>query len=220
MTNSEVCLTRSPETGSARRTVAMSAGLLAAFAGLEHGIGELTSGDVASGSLVIESWPHVAAFDVLGGEPAMTLIPDLRVAGAVTVLVSLVLGWWALRNRGARRDGQWLLGISAALLLVGGGFGPPLVGVIVAVGLIVRADPSAGTPGTVRTGLARCWPSLLMLSVTAYLALFPGVVLLSWVGVDALWATVVLPIIAFGALVLSLVAASANDRLAAGGRDG
>jgi hypothetical protein len=157
----------------------MSAGLLAAFAGLEHGIGELTSGDVASDSLVIESWPHVAAFDVLDGEPAMTLIPDLRVAGAVTVLVSLV---------------------------------------IVAVGLIVRADPSAGRPGIVRTGLARCWPSLLILSVTAYLALFPGVVLLSWAGVDALWATVVLPIVAFGALVLSLVAASASDCLAAGAR--
>jgi len=196
----------------------MSAGLLAAFAGLEHGIGELTRGDVVTGSLVIESWPHVAAFEVLGGEPAMTLIPDLRVAGTVTVLVSLALGWWALRNRSTRRDGWLLLGISVVLLLVGGGFGPPLVGLIVAVGLIVRADPDAGTARTVRAGLARWWPPLLMLTVAAYLALFPGVVLLSWLGADAPWATVALPFIAFGALVLSLLAASANDRLAASGQ--
>ena len=67
---------------------------MAAFAGLEHGVGELTQPNTDPGSLLIESWPHVAAFESLGGEPAVTLIPDLRVAGVVTVLSSLALGWW------------------------------------------------------------------------------------------------------------------------------
>jgi hypothetical protein len=195
----------------------MSAGLLAAFAGLEHGIGELTRGDVDAHSLVIESWPHVEAFEVLGGEPAMTLVPDLRVAGTLTALVSLALGWWALRNHGTRRDGWLVVGISVVLLLVGGGFGPPLVGLIVGLGLVRRPRPDAAPPGRVSAGLARWWRPLLAITVAAYLALFPGTVLLSWMGRDATWAAAVLPVIAFGALALSLVGGSAHDRLAAPG---
>ena len=193
----------------------MTAGLFAAFAGLEHGIGEFTSGDVGAHSLVIESWPHVEAFEVLGGEPAMTLIPDLRVAGVVTALVSLVLGWWALRNDGTRRDGWLLLGISALLLVVGGGFGPPLIGLVVGIGLVLQARPDAAPPGRVSGGLAPRWRLLLWITVSAFLALFPGLVLLSWIGLDLSWATAALPFVAFGALVLSLVAGSASDRLAA-----
>ena len=202
---------------TARRTVAMTAGLLAAFAGLEHGIGELTRGDVDTHSPLIESWPHVGAFDVLGGEPAMTLFTNLRVAGTVTALVSLALGWWALRSDGTRRDGWLLLGISTLLLLVGGGFGPPLIGLVVGIGLVLQAPSDATTPGKVSAGLAPRWRMLLWITVAAYLALFPGLVLLSWVGPDLPWATAVLPFIAFGALVLSLVAGSTRDRLDAAG---
>lgn len=58
------------------------------------------------GSVLIESWPDVAAFEPLNGEPAMTLNPDLRVSGVVTILTSLALRWWAVRTgRGDATEG-------------------------------------------------------------------------------------------------------------------
>jgi hypothetical protein len=49
---------------------------VAALAGVEHGVGEMLQDDPKTGSLVIESWPDVAGFEPLDGEPAMT--PDPR----------------------------------------------------------------------------------------------------------------------------------------------
>jgi hypothetical protein len=60
----------------------------------------------------------VAAFERLGVEPAMTLLPDIRVAGVITVLVSVRRGWCAVRTRASRHDGWVLLGFSAVLLLL------------------------------------------------------------------------------------------------------
>lgn len=211
---------RAPQTSArhATRTVVAALGLVTAFAGLEHGVGELTQPSTDPGSLFIESWPHVAAFEPLGGEPAMTLIPDLRVAGVVTIFSSLALGWWAVRARAHRRDWWLLLGLSVLLLLVGGGFGPPLLGLLLSIALMraVSARPLVRPPGTVRRALGRRWRQLLVLTVSCFLALFPGVVLLrSWTGIDTPWLLSLLPPVAFTGLVLTLVAALAYDRTAA-----
>lgn len=196
---------RQPTGGSATRTVVRVLGAVAAFAGAEHGLGELTQADPDHGALVIESWPHVAAFEPLNGEPAMTLIPDIRVAGAITVLVSLSLCWWAARSHGVRRDGWVLLGFAALLLLVGGGFGPPVVAGALGVALLHPAP--AG-----RTGLGRRWRPLLAFTVGAFLALVPGVVLLGWLGWSGtVWLAAALPFLAFTGLLLTLVAARADQ---------
>jgi hypothetical protein len=52
---------------------------VAAFPRVEHGVGELMQPSTDSGSVLIESWPDVAAFERLSGEPAMTLI---RIGGS------------------------------------------------------------------------------------------------------------------------------------------
>lgn len=211
---------RSSATGAspATRTVVAALGLLTAFAGLEHGVGELAQPGTDPGSLFIESWPHVAAFEPLGGEPAMTLIPDLRFAGVATILASLALGWWAVRARVRRRDGWLLLGLAVLLLLVGGGFGPPLLGLLLSIALIRAASTPAlaHPPGTWRSALGRSWRPLLALTVSSYLALFPGVVLLRWwTGSDNPWLPALLTPVAFTGLVLTLVAALTQDRTAA-----
>ena len=64
-------------------------GLLVAFAGIEHGVGEIMQGPVAPESLVIESWRDVTAFAQLGGEPALTVIPNLVITGILAIGVSL-----------------------------------------------------------------------------------------------------------------------------------
>lgn len=211
---------RDPARGAphATRTVVAAVGLVAAFAGLEHGVGELTQPGTDPGSVVIESWPHVGAFAPLGGEPAMTLIPDLQVAGVVTILSSLALGWWVVRARVRRRDGWVLLGLSVLLLLVGGGFAPPLLGLLLSIALIraASARPLARPPGTVRRALARRWRQLLVLCVGSFLALILIVVLLGWwIGSDNDWLVGLLTPVAFASLGLSLVAALTQDRTAA-----
>lgn len=196
---------RRPGGGSATRTAVRVLGAVAAFAGAEHGLGELTQPDPDHGALVIESWPHVGAFEPLNGEPAMTVIPDVGAAGAITVLVSLFLGWWAVRSHGVRRDGWVLLGFAALLLLVGGGFGPPLVAGALGVALL-RPAPAG------RTGLGRRWRPLLALTAGAFLALVPGVVLLGWLGWSGtLWLAAALPFLAFTGLLLTLVAVRADQ---------
>lgn len=214
-------VTRAPEGTSrhATRIVVATLGVLAAFAGVEHGVGELTQPSRDPGAIVIESWPHVEAFDVLAGEPAMTLIPDLRVSGLAAIADSVALGWWAVRARARRRDGWVLAALSLLLLLVGGGFGPPLLGLLLSTALTRTAsERPRGRPGRACRTLGSRWRPLLVLSTTSFLGLFPGVVLLRWwTGFDAPWLAALLGPLAFTSLVLTLVAALAVDR--SGGSD-
>lgn len=210
---------RAPEiTGAqATPTVVTVLGLVAAFAGVEHRVGELTQPSRDPGSIVIESWPHVDAFEVLSGEPAMTLIPDLRVSGTVTIIASVALAWWAVRARAHRRDGLVLAALCVLLLLVGGGFGPPLLGLFLSTALIRAASVGRGVrPGRARRLLGPRWRPLLVLSTTSFLALFPGTVLLRWwAGFDATWLAAVLGPLALASMILTLVAALSRDRMAA-----
>jgi hypothetical protein len=50
-------------------------GILAGLAGMEHGVGEIRQGSTRPDTLLIQSWPDTAAFAVLAGEPALTVLP-------------------------------------------------------------------------------------------------------------------------------------------------
>ena len=50
---------------SATRIVVSAFGALAALAGLEHGVGAFVQGWVAPSSVMIESWPDTAGFEVV-----------------------------------------------------------------------------------------------------------------------------------------------------------
>ena len=193
-------------------------GGLAALAGLEHGIGEALQGSVAPAGMVFFSWPGAAFFRCVAGEPAMSLMPNLLLSGLLTILVSLGLLVWAIAFPLRKGSSFVLLGLSLVLLLVGGGFGPPLLGLIVGVtatgaGLRARVLRSA-------TGLARAlgalWPWLLAAAISAWLLLMPGAMLLDYVfGVRHIEAVVpAFLLVAFGTLALAIVASRARDRLA------
>lgn len=206
-----------------RTTRAMGAtvavlGSLTALAGLEHGIGEVLQGNRRPASPFIESWPDAAALEVLAGEPALTLFPSLLIAGLATVAVAVLLGSWAvmLGVRGVglpRRAGTVLSGLSVLLLLVGGGFGPPLIGLLCGAALV--AGPAGPPHGGARRALAASWRPVLVTTVLAYLALMPGVVVASLLTDAALTTPVaVLSVGSFVGVVLSLAAARARDALA------
>jgi hypothetical protein len=202
---------------SATRIVVSTFGAVVAFAGIEHGVGEILQGPVAPAGLAIESWPDVKAFEILGGEPAMTVVPNLLVTGVLAVIVALALGVWSVKFVERRHGGLVLIGLSVLLLLVGGGFGPPLMGIILGVAATRIGAPSRRPPGSVARAVARLWPWALGAGVLGYLGLVPGVVLLSWFfGVSDSNLVLGLIAVSFAALLVAPVAARAHDRVQVG----
>lgn len=199
---------------NATRIVVSAFGALAALAGIEHGVGAFLQGGVAPSSMVFESWPDTAGFEVVSGEPAMTLIPNLAVSGVVAILVALAVGIWAVWFIDRPRGDLVLIGLSVLLLLVGGGFGPPLIGLIAGVTATRIGRSGREQPGPVWAALARLWPWLLGAALVGYLSLVPGMVLVSrFTGFDNPLVVSGLTVFSFTTLILTLVAARAHDRL-------
>lgn len=202
--------------GATRVTVAVL-GTLVGLAGVEHGIGEILQGPVAPDGLFIMSWPDAAAMDILSGEPAMTLIPNLLVSGVLAVAVGLTVTAWSIWFAHRRYGGLALVGLSVLLLLVGGGIAPPIMGVVVgAVATRIGTTPRRRVGRTGRA-LAAAWPWFLAGAVLGYLGLVPGMPLASLVGVTSDWLVIGLATFAFANLALALTAARAHDRLQAAG---
>lgn len=199
---------------SATRIAAMAHGALAALAGMEHGVGAFLQGAVAPSSLVIESWPDTAGFEVVSGEPARTPSPNLAVSGVVAILVALAVGIWAAWYIDRPQGGLVLIGLSVLLLLAGGGFGPPLIGVIAGVTATRIGRSGREQPGPVWAALTRLWPWLLGAGLVGYLLLVPGMVLVSrFTGFGNPLVVSGLTVFSFTILILTPVATRAHDRL-------
>jgi hypothetical protein len=202
---------------SATRVVVSTFGAVVAFAGLEHGIGEILQGPVAPRGLAIESWPDTRAFATLAGEPAMTVVPNLLVTGLLAMAVALAIGIWSVAFVERRHGGLALIGLSVLLLLVGGGFAPPLIGIILGVAATRIAIVPRRAPGRLARWLAPFWPWVLGAGVLGYLGLVPGVPILSWFfGVGDSNLVLGLTVVAFAALLAAPFAAGAHDRLRVG----
>jgi len=210
----QICLSDRQRVGmvATRRVVAVF-GILAGFAGIEHGVGEILQGWESPDGVMIRSWPDTAAFEVLDGEPAMTLLPNLAMSGIASILVATAVSVWACRCVGRPHAGQVLIGLSLLLLLVGGGFGPPVIGVLVGISILRARKGLHKEPGPFLRGFARLWPWFLGAALWGYLSLFPGTVLLSRpAGFESPVLTSVLSLFAFAALLLALFAARMYDR--------
>jgi len=164
------------------RTVSVY-GCIAAAAGAEHGVGELWQGAGRPEGLVFASWAGSPFFAILAGEPAMSLIPSFRLSGAATIALSLALAAWAIRASGRYR-GLGMLALALPLLLVGGGFGPPLVAGIAGLfaALARPAGANQASASQRRSGpsalLGATWPWIFGVSLATWLLLMPGTLLL------------------------------------------
>lgn len=195
-----------------RRTVQWL-GLIAATAGVEHGIGEVAQGWQRPPGLVFLSWAETGAFRLLGGEPAMSLIPDFVLSGLATVAVAIVLGVWCATQVHRRSAGLVIIAMSLVLLLVGGGFGPPLIGVVTgALATRIRAVPRrwAG-PRWIASILA--WRWTMAAAVAGFLTLVPGLVVLEPV-LPTSGSSIVgaVTLFAFVATAAAMATARAHDR--------
>lgn len=115
------------------RVAASATGVYAGLLGLEHGFFETLQGGQRPGSLMIYAIaaPPCQPQAVWHGcEPAMTLIPSFVISGILTILVALVIVFWAGWRVQRKHGSLILILLSIFLLLVGGGFFPPLFGII------------------------------------------------------------------------------------------
>ncbi len=198
------------------RIFASTFGAFMALAGIEHGIGEVLQGNVTPGGVMILSWPDSAFFHGVGGEPAMTILPNLLVTGILSILVSLVLLVWATVFIQRKHGGLVMILISIALLPVGGGIFPPIIGIL--IGTVATRIHSALSwwrthlSNGFRHFLASLWPWAYAACILSWLAMIPGVSLLGYFfGVND--ATLILKILCFalGFLILTIFSGFARD---------
>jgi len=202
--------------GATRITVS-TFGIVAGLAGIEHGLGEIWQGNVAPDGVVFESWAGSELFEILAGEPAMSIVPNLLVTGILAILVSAAFLVWVTRFVHTRLGGPVLIGLSVILLLVGGGFGPPVLGLILGLAATRIGAPFTWSrehvPAGVRRVAGRLWPWLYAASLIAWLSLLPGTILVNhFVALrDPYLMAMVLPPVAFASLALAILTAFARD---------
>jgi hypothetical protein len=201
---------------STRTTVAIFS-CLAALTGIEHGIGEILQGSAARDSIIFKSWGESDLFQILNGEPAMSLIPGFTASGILSIFFSLILAVWAIGFSGRKASGGVVLLLSVILLLVGGGFGPPLLGIICGiVNFKVRSRFPwwrRTAPEGLRRLMAALWPWVLGVSITVWLLLLPGTILIHrFLRPEPMEAIVIGLILgAFGSFGLVIMTAFARD---------
>jgi len=78
--------------GSATRAVASVLGVFAGVSGASHGPGEILQGNAAPSGIMIQAWPNLT---LLGGEPAMTVLPSFLLAGVLAIIFGFVVATWA-----------------------------------------------------------------------------------------------------------------------------
>lgn len=110
-----------------------------------------------------------------------------------------------------------LILLSVLLLLMGGGFGPPLIRVTIGFGAAETGATPRRRPARVAQAVGRVWPWGLAAAVLGYLSLLPGTVLLGQLlGLDNPGPVYALSAFSFAGLILALGAARAADHVRAG----
>jgi hypothetical protein len=102
-------------------------------------------------------------------EPAMTVLQNFLITGILAVIIGLVIVIWSLAFIQRRHGGLALIFLNLALLLFGGGFFPPLIGIVGGIaGLKINQPLTARESSGMLRFAARLWP-------------WPLVVFLVWV---------------------------------------
>lgn len=191
-------------------------GAIVGLAGFEHGLGEVLQGNIVPGPNPILSWPNSPAFKIMGGEPAMTILPNMLVTGILAMIVSLAVAAWSVYF--LQKKGGWavLAGLCVLLLLFGGGYAPPVLGWITAAAAIgINSSFNMWRrilPEGVQRFLARLWGWCYGFALGAWLSLIPGLIIISFFNENMDHSiTVILAGLAFLGLFLTVFTAMARD---------
>jgi hypothetical protein len=166
---------------SAARITASTFGFLSGLGGITHGVGEIRQGNIPSSGIVVNSWTEGPIATNMGGEPAMAIVPNLLITGLLTIILSLAVIVWSVLFVQRKRGGLVLILLSIAMLLVGGGFAPPVMGILAGVaGLGIHRRKWWGTrfPANVQHFLAGSWPWIYGICLINGLFLVIGLIIL------------------------------------------
>ncbi|MCL4861390.1 MAG: hypothetical protein KJZ93_18375 [Caldilineaceae bacterium] len=202
----------------ATRITVSAFGVLTGLAGIEHGVGEILQGNSTPAGIMILSWPDSTFFRILGGEPAMTIVPNMMVTGMLAILSSLCFLVWATLWVERKNAGPVLMLLSIVMLLVGAGIGPPVLGVILGLAATRIHAPltwwRTHLPAGLRRGLGQLWPWSLGAGLIAWLAMLPGTGILAYFfGVENPTLVYALVLCMFGLLFLTILTGFARDSL-------
>jgi hypothetical protein len=158
--------------------IAASFGAMAGLGGLTHGIGEMLQGNITPSGMWIDSWTQGPIATHMGGDPGMTIVPNLLITGLLASLVSLATIAWSAAFVHRKHGGVVLILLSIAMLLVGGGVGPPITGILAGLaGTAINAPLTwwrtrlSGNAGRL---LAQLWPWVFGVAFINGLFLFVG----------------------------------------------
>ena len=198
-------------------TLFLTLGVLAGIMGIEHGIGEVLEGYRPTDSVFILSWPDTPFFEIMSGEPAMTIIPNYLVTGLLAIFFSCVFLVVLLKPSPDRKAIIVLFTLLIFMLLAGGGFGPPILGMIVVLIALKRNSPLkiwSKLPSKVHSVLSMLWPWSFGLCLIGWLMLFPGAALIVFfTGMDSALLMIIPIIIAFGFIPITLLLGFSRDIL-------
>ena len=96
----------------------------------------------------------------------MTLLPNLLVAGILTVLMGLLIIFWSVAFLQRKNGGSLLILLSVVMLLVEGGFFPPLIGIAGGIaGARINKPVGKKPAGGLAHFASRLWPWPLVILV-------------------------------------------------------
>lgn len=199
----------------ATTTLYITLGLLAGIMGIEHGIGEVLEGYRPTESVFILSWPDSTFFEIMSGEPAMTLIPNYFITGVMAIIFSFSFLIVLVKPNPDRKAVIALFTLLFLMLLAGGGFGPPILGMIAAL-ISLKRNSSLKTWSKLSSNLhrvlSRLWPWSFGLCLTGWLLLFPGAPLfVLFTGIDNALVMIIPIIIAFVSIPITLLLGFSRD---------
>jgi hypothetical protein len=130
-------LRHSNQAARTSRVAASIIGIIAGAIGVQHGYYEILQRDRPLNGILFDAVSGTPLSNLptsqWTGWPAMTLVQDFRITGIFAILVSLVVSAWSAMFIQRKNGGRTLSLLSILMLLVGGGFIPPLFGIIAAV---------------------------------------------------------------------------------------
>jgi hypothetical protein len=157
-------------------------GVLGGLGCMLHGVGEILQGSVQPEGIFIESWKAGPIAEYMGGDPGLTLIPNMLITGVVCLVVSVILILWSVVFTGRKRGGTILLMLAIVLLFTGGGVGPPVLGILAGIsGMMIHSKHNLTQKylnKTIRKFFARLWPWIFAVTVLNGFFLIIGHVIL------------------------------------------
>jgi hypothetical protein len=153
---------------SATKNVAAWLGMAAGIAGLEHGYFEILQGNTKPQGVMFASMGPPCDPEKIWNacEPAMSILPNFLISGILTVLIGLAVLVWSARFIQFKHGGHVLILLSLVLLFVGGGFFPPVIGIVAGVtGLSINKTIHEKQLGGFTLLMARLWPWPLLILI-------------------------------------------------------